>query len=145
VTVATLTQVREALATLIQNNIPELAAYPRMVDMPNTPCAIIEPTESDFSTVMQRGEDCWYLLIYILCSRNDSDAAQAELDEFVAGSGDKSIRQVVYDNYDLGLDNTQAFVTGMKGYGGSFEANRTPMVGAVLTVKVSTDGRVQPA
>lgn len=139
---ATITQIREAIATLIEQSIPSLNGYAQMQDMPNTPCVIVEPIDADFATVMGRGEDCWYLLIYVLCQRADTEAAQQDLDEYIAGDGPKSIRRVIFDNYDLGLRDTQAFVTGMKGYGGSFEANRTPMVGAVLTVKVSTDGRV---
>lgn len=116
-------------------------AYARMVDMPTLPCAIIEPADADFAEVFQAGQDCWYFLVYVLVARQDADAAQEELDEYVAGWGDKSLRRIIYDNYDLGLADTQAFVTSMKGYGGSFEANRTPMVGAVLTLKVITDGR----
>lgn len=134
---ATLTQIRQAIAAIVQTNTPtEFFTYARMPDNPTTPCMIVEPADADFATVMQRGEDCWYLMIYILCARGDTESAQDELDEYIA-----LIKQVLYDAYDLGLDDTQAFVTGMRGYGGSFESNRIPMVGAVLTMKVTTDGR----
>lgn len=116
-------------------------AYARMVDMPTLPCAIIEPADTDYTEVFQAGQDCWYFLVYVMVARQDVEAAQLELDEYIAGWGEKSLRRIIYDNYTLGLEDTQAFVTGMKGYGGSFEANKTPMVGAVLTLKVLTDGR----
>lgn len=142
---ATLTELREAFCNVVNNALGEdsdFFTYPQMVDMPTTPCLIVEPADADFCTVMQRGQDDWYFMVYVLCSRTDTESAQKELDEYIAGSGPKSIRHIIYDHPDLDLgDNTQAFVMGMKGYGGAFEANRTPMVGAVLTVKVSTDGR----
>lgn len=141
---ASLTQVREALANIVFAAMPEdsnFYTYAQMNDKPTTPCMIVEPFESDFQISFNRGTDCWYFMLYILCSRQDTPTAQLELDEYVSGDGPKSIRRIINDSEDLGLPDTQAFVTGMKGYGGSFEANRTPMVGAVLTVKVNTDGR----
>jgi hypothetical protein len=97
---------------------------------------IVEPADANFAEVMQRGEDCWYFMLYVMCARGDTESAQDELDEYIP-----LVRQIIYDNWDLGLSDTQAFCNGMRGYGGSFEANRIPMVGAVLTVKVTTDGR----
>lgn len=141
---ASLKQIREALAKVVFANMPtdsDFYTYAQMTDMPTTPCMIVEPVETDFAVTFNRGTDCWYLMLYVLCSRQDTETAQLELDEYISGDGPKSIRRIINDSEDLGLPDTQAFVTGMKGYGGSFEANRTPMVGAVLTVKVNTDGR----
>lgn len=129
------------MARVIKNNTVDLNAYPRMTDLPVLPCAIIEPADADFEVTMSRGTDCWYLNIFVMCSRQDTETGQDDLDEYISGSGAQSIREILYNNDDLGLPDTEVIVVGMAGYGGSFQANRVSMVGAMLKVKVFTSGR----
>ena len=84
----------------------------------------------------------WDFNVYVLTSRSvDSAYGQELLDKLVSGAGEDSIRQILFENADLGLDSTDAQCYALKGYGGSFDWAKVPHVGAVLKVTVRTDGR----
>lgn len=134
--------IRQALASTIQANVQtELFAYADVNDVEHTPCIIVEPANADFTETMARGTDCWWFNVFVLCSKNDAVVGQSQLDGFVSGAGPDSIRGAVYSTANLGLGDVDAMVMRMAGYGGSFVDAQIPLVGAILKVRVYTDGR----
>jgi len=141
---ASLTNIRNALKKTIDKQTKvELTVYDYVEDFGQVPAVIVEPVSSDFDGSMQRGTDTWDFNLYVLTSRAASSRnGQELLDQLVSGSGDNSIRQIIDENENLGLgESTTAHLYMMKAYGGSFEWAKIPHVGAVLKVKVITDGR----
>lgn len=136
---ASLTEIRKALVHTIKTySAIDVAAYATPPDVIETPAVVAEPASADFTMAMAMGEDSWDFYIYVLVDRGDEAESQALLDQFVAGSGPSSIRQILFDHSDLGLDGTDCIVTGMHGYGGNHEAAKIPHIGAVLKVHVET-------
>lgn len=132
------------MARTIDNHTSmELFTYALVEDMGNLPAVIIEPVEADFQEAMQRGMDTWDFNIYVLTSRAaNSETGQAVLDQLVSGAGPNSIREILHEHSELGLgESTDATVYKLLGYGGSFTWAKVPHVGAVLKVRVRTDGR----
>ena len=140
---ASLTQIRKALKNTIDNHTTaELFVYDLVEDLGQLPAVIIEPTSSEFEEAMNRGLDCWYFNLYILVSpAADSANGQSLLDQLISGAGPNSIRELLFNRPDLGLSNTDASVLGMKDYGGKLEWASIQHVGAILKVRVLTDGR----
>jgi hypothetical protein len=140
---SSLTTIRAAIARTIDTHTSmELFVYALVEDMGMLPAIIVEPVFADFEEAMGRGMDTWDFNIYILTSRAaDSANGQQLLDQLVSGAGPNSIRQILYEHADLGLQDTDAAAYALKGYGGSFDWAKVPHVGAVLKVRVRTDGR----
>lgn len=140
---ASLTAIRQAMADTIKDKTTiDINVYNLVEEMGQTPCVIIEPVTADFEGAMGRGLDEWDFNVYILTSRKvDSAYGQELLDQLVSGAGENSIRQILFENSDLGLVSTDAQAYALKGYGGSFDWAKVPHVGAVLKVMVRTDGR----
>ena len=73
--------------------------------------------------------------------------ASADLDDFLESAGPRSIREAIFNNPNLGLDEdevgtVQAFVSGVHEYGGGYRDARIDVIGAVLRVDVHTDGSI---
>lgn len=138
---ATLDEIRTALAETITSRVASmLFVYSDVADVTQLPAALIEPTNAEYEETMSRGTHCWFFNIYVLCSRNDYSIGQSQLDGFVSGSGPDSIPAAIYGKPDLGLDDTDASVMRMMGYGGTFQDAEIQLVGAILKVRVYTDG-----
>lgn len=137
---ASLTEIRTALALTLKNTINGLACYPLVPESVNVPAAMVAPRDSDFQLAMGRGFDGYGLDVIVLVGRADDQVAQLALDDYVNGFGDKSIRQAVWNARDLGLSGVEANVTGMSDYGATFEVGGVDYVGARLAVKVLTPG-----
>lgn len=140
---ASLSAIRDNLARVIdKHTAKEIHTYGLVEDFGEVPAVIVEPEKSDFEEAMQRGMDTWTFNLFILCSSKAGAASGQELlDQLISGAGPNSIRQVLYDHSDLGLDETIASCLGMVGYGGKFEWAKVPHVGAILKVQVRTSGR----
>lgn len=137
---ASLKEIRTALQTTI-NTIVGLHGYDNVSDVAQVPAAVIAPDVGDFTGAFQRGMDTWMFDVFVLVGRRDFEVSQEELDGFLTGAGDKSIRQAVYTNPTLGLtDGTDAFVSGVRGYGGEFQTAKISHVGAIIKVTVRTPG-----
>lgn len=132
--------IRDAIKTTIGASIAGLRIYDTVPDVAYTPALVIEPAEADFAQAMGRGLDEWNLNLYLLCSKTVARVGQDQLDAYITGAGASSIRAVIFAAPTLGLADTQAFVSGMSGYGGSFESAGIDHVGAVLTLTVYTKG-----
>jgi hypothetical protein len=84
----------------------------------------------------------WRFDLYVLVARGEVTVAQNKLDLYINPSGDQSIPEVLFRNADLGLsDGTDAFVEGVREYGGKFTTARIDHVGAILRVVVRTPGK----
>ena len=134
--------IRDAVQATIEANISGLRVYDTVPDVAYTPALVIEPDEADFAVAMGRGVDSWKLNLFLLCSKAVARVGQDQLDAYVTGAGASSIRQVIFTNSTLGLADTAAVVTGMSGYGGSFDSAGIDHVGAVLALTVHTKGTV---
>jgi hypothetical protein len=131
---SSLTEIREALkATLAQAG---LNVYETVADVNNSPAAVIMPDAASFIGAMHMGTDEYYFDIPVLVSAHNIRDAQNQLDKYVTGQGDKSLRQLLFQNQSLGLDDVSCIAKGFKGYGGSFKTAMTNQVGAVLRVCV---------
>jgi hypothetical protein len=86
--------------------------------------------------------DTWRFDLYILVQRGESGSAQKSLDAYVTGSGERSVREVIYNTPNLGLgDGTDAQAEGVREYGGKFQTARVDHVGAIVRLTVRTPGR----
>lgn len=141
---ASLNQIRAALAETVSENVEsELFVYPDVADVVQCPALIIEPMHADY-TVTFSLDVTYEFIMYVLVSRRDTTTAQQELDSFVSHAGPNSIREVLFRNPDLGLDNIDAFVHRMEGYGGSFMTAKVPHVGAKLICRIQADEKAEP-
>jgi hypothetical protein len=136
----TLAEIRQALVDTVKANIAsEVYAYKNIPDATQTPAIISRPLSSKY--VVNMGEDATYeFQLVVLVSRNDTDRGQTELDKFVSHFGPDSISHAINHNSDLGLgDAVTALCYAMDGYGGSYDTNKVPHIGAILKVRVEAD------
>lgn len=136
----TLAEVRQAIIDTVKANIAsEIYGYRNIPDATQTPAIVVRPLSSKY--VVNMGDDATYeFQVAVLVSRNDTDRGQTELDKFVSHFGPDSIPHAINHNEDLGLtDRVSALCYAMEGYGGSYDANKVPHIGAILKVRVEAD------
>lgn len=136
---ASLSSIRDNLKSTIEN-ISGLRVYDTIPDIVNPPGVIISPDRIEFSKSMQRGYDEYEFDVLVVVSRASSRSGQDELDSYITGAGSSSIRQIIFNNSDLGLSETDAYVDSVNGYNATYEANGRALIGANLSVKVITKG-----
>jgi len=137
---ATMAQIRDGLKTTV-SNISDLRCYDVIPDNAiNFPVALFIPTNIEFDLAMQRGTDLYTFDMIVAVQRTDARTAQDKLDEFVSGSGSKSIRQIIYNNKTLGLADTDARVVNMTNYSADFNLNGIDGIGANFEIEVYTKG-----
>lgn len=140
---SSLATLKQALADTIEAHITdaEINVFTYIPDLIQTPAVCIDPHMSKFDGAMARGDDMWRFNVYVVVQRTDAEESQDYLDSFLNSAGPRSIREAIFNTPDLGLNDTQAFVTGMHEYGGGYRDARIDVIGAVLRVDVHTDGR----
>lgn len=131
---SSLTEIRDALKATIQQ--AGLNVYETVPDVTNSPAAVILPDVSDYANAMGMGGDEYHFDVAILVAAHNIRDAQRQLDQYVTGRGEKSVREFLFRNSNLGLNDVDCHVKGFKGYGGSFKTAMTNSVGAVLRVCV---------
>lgn len=136
---ATLTQIRDSVKTVLEGAIPGLTVYPTVESIKVLPALVVEPVTAEYVT-MGRGVDAWEFVLYMLVQSADMDLAQRELDTYITGAGDKAIRQAIFLNRTLGLSGTDAHITSMSGYGGRLESVGIEHISALLQLTVTTGG-----
>ncbi|MFT2016295.1 hypothetical protein ACMA1D_10695 [Streptomyces sp. 796.1] len=137
---ASLMELRTAVKTALQAQIPGLICYDTVPDVAQCPAVVVMPVDADFAVSLQRGTDTWNFDLFVLVPRTDSGLSQDRLDNYLSGSGPSSVRQAIYENRSLGLPDTESLIKSMRGYGGEFATARIPHVGAVLRLVVHTSG-----
>lgn len=143
---ASLAEIRTALKETLRTAIPGLNVYAEVPDVTQLPAVVVLPAATtatglacDFNGAFGRGLDTWHLDVYVLVARSESVLAQQALDQYVTGTGPKSVRRIVYESPTLGLaDGTDAHVEGIRLYGGEFMTANIQHVGAVVRLTVRT-------
>jgi hypothetical protein len=141
---ATLGEIKDGLDRTVEQRIPAIKGYADITDVVQVPAMVVMPARdtADFTGAMGMGLVTWRFDLYILVARGEVTTAQNKLDQFISPSGDLSIPQAIYNHGDLGLDDgTDAFVEGVREYGGKFQTARIDHVGAILRVVVRTPGK----
>lgn len=135
---SSLTDIRVALkATISQFG---LQVYDTVPDVANTPACVVEPAPKNtitFGNAFAMGGDEYRFNLIILVAATDMRNAQKILDPYITGQGDKSIRQMLFQNSSLGLSDVDAFAESVQGYNGSPEVAGTKMIGAIMRVCVT--------
>lgn len=144
---ASMALLKRALADTIEEHITskEVNVFTYIPDLIQTPAVMIDPHMSKFDGAMARGDDMWRFNVYIVVQRGDAENSQDELDSFLESAGPRSVREALFNNPSLGVDEdehgfVQAFVSGCHEYGGGYRDARIDVVGAILRVDVHTDG-----
>ncbi|WP_427422662.1 hypothetical protein [Lysinibacillus fusiformis] len=135
---ASLTAVRDGLKARIET-ITGVTGYARAVGEVNVPAVVVTPGQIVFDDAMQRGSDLLTFTLVLLVTLGDSDLAQQQLDEYLAGSGDRSIKAAVEGDQTLGGVADWTDVKGVQAYGLIEYAGRQ-YVGARFPVEVNVDG-----
>lgn len=136
----TLEEIRNALVATIKAELPEVNCYPTHRDAINVPAVVVGAPEAEFDLAMGRGLDKWTFPLFVMVGIPDLDIAQRNLDQYVNGSGSRSIRRIIWANPSLGDVVQDCRVSQMKDYGAAFETAKLPHVGAILVVEVLTTG-----
>jgi hypothetical protein len=137
---ATLEEIRTAIKKTVENGTG-LRTHDTVPDQIVLPAALILPVEANFDVAFGRGHDTWQIDLFVMVSRTSPRTGQDGLDSFVSGAGPQSIRASVFASRGLGLaDGTEAHVSGMSRYGGSFPAAGIEHIGAALRLVVTTPG-----
>jgi len=138
---ASLQEVRDGIKTTLSDNISGLRVYDVVPDYSiNFPVAIVLPTSIQFNVAMQRGTDLYNFDILVAVQRAESRTAQDQLDQYITGAGSSSIRQTIFNNKTLGLDNTDATITSVSNYAADVNLNGIDAIGANISLEVYTKG-----
>ena len=138
---AALQEVRDGIKTTLENNISGLRDYDVVPDYAlNFPVAIVLPVNINFNISMQRGTDQYTFDILVAVERGNSRTAQDKLDQYITGQGSSSLRQAIFNNRTLGLDNTDATITGVSNYAADVNLNGIDAIGANVSLEVYTKG-----
>lgn len=134
---SSLAEIRDAIAATIQQQ--GLNVYDTVPDVQNVPACVVIPVEADYTVAMAMGGDKYVFNLAIMVQRSETRQAQEALDEYVTGKGPKSIREFIFRNCTLGLDDVDAVVEGIPkgGYGGTFDTAGLNYVGALLRLSVT--------
>lgn len=131
---SSLGEIRDALKKTISQS--GLHVYETVPDVTNSPAAVVMPDLADYQSAMRMGGDTYDFDVAIVVAAHNIRDAQRQLDKFVTGQGEKSVREFLFRNSSLGLDDVDCSVKGFRGYGGNFKGASTNFVGAVLRVRV---------
>lgn len=66
------------------------------------PIAVVDLPEISYDSTMARGCDDGVFTITVFVSRNDAETARDTLSEYMAGSGDKSVKAAIEGDVSLG-------------------------------------------
>lgn len=132
---ATISQVRDAIKTVLNANINDLRVYDTVPEVTNVPAVVVEPSGATFQGFNSLCSQ-WNYDLFVLVSRVDAGRGQDALDAYIDGAGVRSIRQVIFNNPTLGLTGVDATVEAMRSYGGTFESTGVKYIGAILRVTV---------
>ena len=137
---ASLADIRQGIAETLGATVSGLTTYANVPGSVNLPAVLVVPRSADMSMAFGRGLDTWQFDLILLTSRRDDGLAQGDLDDYATGAGISSIRQAIFTNSLIGLtDGTQAFVTGLSGYG-THDIGDISYMSATLTCRVTTTG-----
>jgi hypothetical protein len=133
----------------------QVYAYDYMADVVNYPAVVCEPVQpaisyagtfaahqatSEFGSSFGGGTDMWHIGCFVLVPADGNSKSQQNLlNQFLTGHGPNSIRSILYDHGDIGLQDTTAVAIGVSKYGATWEWGAVRCTGAMVTVRVITD------
>lgn len=137
---ASLAQLRDGVAGILEAAIPRLNAYPRIWSVQVLPAVVVYPAEDAPLVTSGSATRTWDLNLYVLASAGEPVIGQYDLDELIDTSGPRSVIAALHGNSDLGLEDTDCVVRGITAYGQQYESVGIDHVGAVLRLYVETAG-----
>lgn len=135
---STLSQVRRDLGTRLQQ-IPSLAVYDRIPGMIDPPAVVVGfPDPAEYN--MTYGPTGFLLTIPVrlYVGRADDDAAQDELDAYIAPTGSRSIKQAVEDESITISSGWHAVTVSSCAEFGSYRVGDVDLLGCEFRVEVAT-------
>lgn len=107
--------VRDALKVNLQT-ISRLRIYDTIPDIVTPPCAVVGQLDFQFDIDNQRGLDQASVDVYVIVQRLSERTGQDKLDNFLAGSGNGSIKTAIESDRTLGgLVDTLRVITAESG------------------------------
>lgn len=139
----TLTEIRIAIDRTVEHKIPSIRGFAQVSDVTQVPAMVVMPARdaADFTGAMGRGLDTWRFDLYVLVQAGEITVAQGALDQYLSGSGDRSLRQCFYEDNTLGGVVDDASCETVREYGGKFQTARVDHVGAIVRLIVRTSGK----
>jgi hypothetical protein len=134
---ASLSSIRSGLSTRLAT-ISGMSVYSYVPDSIEPPTAVVGVMSSvDYDSTMSRGSDLYEIPLYLYVSRVDAELSQDSLDEFLAGSGSKSIKQAIEGDSTLGGVVSSARVVEASNYG-VYTINSIDYLGVEFSVEIIT-------
>jgi hypothetical protein len=134
-----LTAVREALASnLSAITGTQVSAY--MLLNPSPPAAHVFPSEIEFDRAMGRGLDFQVLTVQVIVGTVSNEAAQRQLDAYLAGSGPQSVKAALESDKKLGGACSDLRVTGATGYRTIVQEGQAPVLVCDWRVEIHGSG-----
>lgn len=113
---ADLSDIRAALAACFSSLEDDVQVSAYMLEAPTPPAVFVFPAEIDYDLSMHRGLDKWLFTIQAVVNESIDRGGQVNLDEFLAPSGPRSIKQLVEADTTLGGVVQAARVVSCTGY-----------------------------
>lgn len=130
---ASLTDIRAALAAAVQAGVPNLQASPYPLSSPEPPTAHVVPDEIDYHlTFGEGGAEGWSFRVQVFFAYVEDEGSQRNADEFI---NDGTVRLALEDDPTLGGLVSDLIVDRAQFRMWEPEANR-PMVGVEYFLRV---------
>jgi hypothetical protein len=137
--VAVLGEIRRGLAANLER-ILGVQVSPYMLANPTPPAIQVVPGEVEYDLAMGRGLDQLILNVQAFVALGSDIGAQQQLDEFLDGTGAKSVKQAVESDKTLGGSAASARVTRSTGYRAVLRDSGGPVLMAEWEVEVLAKG-----
>lgn len=139
---ASLNEIRTAIATTIVNNISGVSIYAELPEDVIEPVIAIYPADIDYLYTYGNSSTPWEFTILVGAASAEDLIAQRALDELVDSVGDRSIARVLLENQMLGrTDCSLKAPVRMSNYGSKIKFGSTELFGAVIRIGVVTTHR----
>ena len=130
--------IRQGVKTVLEDAISGLTVYAMGETVHGLPAGVLIPSNADFTVTMGRGTDTWTFDLVVMVATGE--LAHPQLDELVAGSGPRSIRQAIFKARKLGLSDLDAHVSELTSYNVALSSVEVDHVAATLRLIVHTKG-----
>lgn len=132
------TAIREGLAANLEN-IEGLRVFPYVPDSVSPPAAFVAPVPVQFltfDTTFTRGSDDMTFIVTLIVSRAWDRTGQNNLDKYLAGSGENSVKTAIESDPTLGGAAMSTACESARNYGAEFAFGQVPFYGCEFVVSV---------
>jgi hypothetical protein len=140
---ASVTELREAIKTVLAVELPEVTVYATAVLDANLPAIVVRPAPELAEFPLQTGQanDVWQFDLIVMTSFGEASVGQGQLDKYLSGEGSTSIRQIFMRHPHLDrADVTIAYVSGISEYGSGYNMASVDNIGCRVRLTVKTTG-----